>query len=121
MKLLHNRLFQGTVWLLLLFAVIWLGQQISFVFQPVVVLITTIFLPFLVAGILFYLTDPIVSGMQRLRWPRTAAIIAVYVFLGGLILLAVLWLAPLLERQLTNLATNAPSILRQLDTYIREF
>ena len=54
MKLLHSRLFQGTIWLLLLFAVIWLGQQISFVFQPVVVLITTIFLPFLVAGILFY-------------------------------------------------------------------
>lgn len=120
MKLLHSRLFQGTIWLLLLFAVIWLGQQISFVFQPVVVLITTIFLPFLVAGILFYLTDPVVSGLQRLRWPRTAAILAVYVVLGTLLLLAVLWLVPLLERQLTNLATNAPTILRQLDTYIRE-
>lgn len=118
---MKSKLFQGTVWLLLIFAVIWLGQEVSFVFQPVVVLITTIFLPFLLAGILFYLTEPIVAGLQRIRVPRMLAIVIVFVLLGSLLLLAILWLGPLLERQLTNLAVNTPAILRQLDTYIREF
>lgn len=116
----RTRLFQATVWLLLVFAVIWLGQQISFVFRPVV-LITTIFLPFLLAGFLYYLTDPVVSALQRLRLPRAGAIAVVYILLGGLLLAAVLWLVPVFERQLVRFVGNIPSILRQLDSYIHEF
>ena len=117
----ETRTFQATVWLLLVLAVLWLGQQVSFVFRPVVVLITTIFLPFVLAGLLYYLTDPAVSALQRLGLPRTAAIAIVYVLLGGLLLAAVLWLGPLLERQLSTFVVNIPAILRQLDEYIHEF
>jgi predicted PurR-regulated permease PerM len=119
--LFETRTFQATVWLLLVLAVLWLGQQVSFVFRPVVVLITTIFLPFVLAGLLYYLTDPAVSALQRLGLPRTAAIAIVYVLLGGLLLAAVLWLGPLLERQLSTFVVNIPAILRQLDEYIHEF
>ena len=79
------------------------------------VLITTIFLPFVLAAS-YYLT---ISGiaLQRLGLPAPAII--VYVLLGGL-----LWLQsmarPLLERQLSTLV-NIPAILRQLDEYIHGF
>ena len=72
-------------------------------------------------GEMYYLTDPVVSALQRLRLPRAGAIAVVYILLGGLLLAAVLWLVPVFERQLVRFVGNIPSILRQLDSYIHEF
>ena len=117
----RTKAFQTTVWLLLIAMIIWLVNQVAFVFRPVVILITTIFLPVLLAGILFYLTDPIVTQLEKWRIPRLAGIIIIFVLIGGILIGSILGLIPVLEVQLSSLARNIPSFLRQLDAYSVEF
>lgn len=119
--LLNSKAFQATVWLLLVFLVILVGQHIAFVFRPIAVLITTIFFPVLVAGVLFYLTNPIVNQLCALRIPRSVAIVLVFLFFGGVVLFASLYLVPIVQQQFSTLVANVPQFLRELDKQVTEF
>ncbi|MER2176018.1 MAG: AI-2E family transporter, partial [Carnobacterium sp.] len=79
----HSKLFLWTIWLLALVLIIYFSTQISFVFQPIIVLFSTLFIPILSAGFLFYLLNPIISVMQKLKIQRSYAIILVMVFFLG--------------------------------------
>lgn len=118
--LLRSKAYQVAVWILTIFVIIFVGQRISFIFHPLVVLIKTIFFPMLVAGIFYYLTNSLVDGLTRLKIPRVAAILIIYVLFTLVILFAVLYLSPILQRQLTGLITNFPRILTELDNRIQE-
>ncbi len=117
----QTKAFQTTVWLLLVAMIIWIANQVAFVFRPVAILITTIFLPVLLAGILYYITDPIVTQLEKWRVPRLVGILIIFVLIAGILTVSILGLIPLLEIQISGLATNLPSLLRQLDTYSMEF
>ncbi len=112
--LFRSRAFQGTVWLLIIFLLIWVGQHISYIFRPIVVLITTIFLPVLISGLLYYLINPVVDFISRGKIPRTAAILGIYLILFGLLSLIILIAGPILTTQLNDLIDNAPSLLSRL-------
>ena len=86
------------VLLLLGFAfVFWLGQML---------------IPVFIAGMITYLLDGIVAWLQRHRMPRLASVALVFVgFLACLILLLV-WLLPLLSRQVAQFIQDLPSMLR---------
>ncbi len=114
MILLQSKAFRGAIWILLLFTIIWIGQQISYVFRPIVVLVTTLFLPVLFSGLLYYLINPIVDFLAKGRLPRTVAIIFVYLVFFGLFALVVITVGPVLTRQLNDLVDNAPSLLARL-------
>lgn len=119
--LLKSKTFQVTIWVLILFLIILIGQQISFIFHPLVVLFKTIFFPVLIAGILYYLTISVVEQVTKWRVPRIIAIILIYVIFAALILLTLLYLIPLLEQQLSSLVTNLPNWLRTFDSRLSEF
>ncbi|MCW3491576.1 AI-2E family transporter [Dethiobacter alkaliphilus] len=114
--LFQTKTFQFTVWLLLLFLLIWLGQQINFIFRPIVVFIASIFLPVLLSGILYYLLKPIVNLLIKWKFPRTAAILFIYLVFSLIIIFVLLFLIPILQGQLINLVNNAPALLAQLQT-----
>lgn len=63
-------LMRGVI-LLLILTIIWMLYQTSFILQPVVIIIRAIALPFIVAGVGFYLLRPIIrwaeqKGVKRL-------------------------------------------------------
>jgi predicted PurR-regulated permease PerM len=106
--LYKTRIFQATVWLLLLFLLILVGQQVSFIFRPVVVFITSIALPVLISGLLYYLLSPIVDRLVKWKLPKIIAILLIYLAFFGIIVFAVLFLGPLLQQQLISIVENAP-------------
>ncbi len=67
--------------------------------------------PFLVAGLLAYLSDPLVNKLSRTWFPRTGAVIIVFIGIFIAILLLVLMLVPILERQFTVLIAKLPQLL----------
>lgn len=109
-----TRIFQVTVWLLLLFLLLRVGQEVSYIFRPVVVFFTSIALPVLIAGLLYYLLSPVVERLVKWRLPKTIAILIIYLAFFGIIVIAVLFLGPVLQQQLMSLVENAPRFLSRI-------
>lgn len=74
-------------------------------------LLKPIMTPFLVAGLLAYLGDPLVNRLSCYRLPRTAAVVIVFSLLFLAVLLLSLMIVPVLQRQLGILITKFPLML----------
>lgn len=96
---------QRLFWLLALGLVGWL----LWILKPVLV-------PFASAALLAYLGDPLVDRLElvrfgRVRINRTAAVSTVFLLMASAILIALLILIPLLERQISYLISRLPAYL----------
>jgi predicted PurR-regulated permease PerM len=76
-------------------------------------LLAPVLTPFVVAALLAYLADPLVDRMER--WSikghalgRTGAVVLVFVALMMILVLVLLWLVPMLERQIGRLINELP-------------
>ncbi|MEJ2516275.1 MAG: AI-2E family transporter [Gammaproteobacteria bacterium] len=67
--------------------------------------------PLLAALVIAYLLDSLASRLRQRGVPHLAAVLAVFLGFVALLLVAVLWLFPLLARQLSQLFQQAPSML----------
>ncbi len=112
--MLNSKSFRAALWILLIFLIILVGTQITFIFRPIVVLISTIFFPVLIAGLLYYLTSPIVNWLHSKKIPKNLAILLLFILLIGVLALVLLYIGPIIQYQLLNLIENAPSFLNQL-------
>lgn len=82
MDFMNSKSFKVAVWVLLVFSIIYIGREVSFIFIPVVVLVQLLFVPTFFALILYYFFSPIVNWLERLKIARPLAIIIIYVVLA---------------------------------------
>jgi len=109
----NSKLLFWTIELLLLFLVLFVGTKISFLFQPIAILISTLFAPILVSIFLYFLFAPIVDFLERKKVPRSIGILLLYL---GLILIAVVSIInvfPTLTEQFKDLVNNMPKIVNE--------
>ncbi|RYL99229.1 AI-2E family transporter [Sporolactobacillus sp. THM7-7] len=104
----NSRLIFWTLELLALSLLIFVLTKISFIFIPIVTLITTLFFPILVAGFLFFLLSPFLNLFQRAKIPKTLGIFAIYIILAGLIVLFGTYVGPPLGNQIKSLFSHLP-------------
>ncbi|QMU07306.1 AI-2E family transporter [Levilactobacillus suantsaii] len=120
-----SRVFFWTVELLVVATLIWVCTQISFLFSPIGVFLSAIFTPLLISGILFYLLNPIVKLLERVRFKRlhfnrTAAVAIVFLGLAAVLAGAIAWLVPRLVSQITTLVGNIPDFAKASESVIRQ-
>ncbi|TDQ38659.1 AI-2E family transporter [Aureibacillus halotolerans] len=111
---LNNRFVLFLFILLLLGLNVMVLMHISFIFEPFVVLLKTIILPIILAGIAFYLLNPVVDLMERYRIRRIYSICALFLFIAGLITLLIVAVLPLIQEQVMDIAQKFPSYVNQL-------
>lgn len=73
-------------------------------------LLEPILMPFLVAGLLAYLGDPVVDRLEAFRLPRTGAVVVVFIGLSLGILGLVLLLVPMIGTQIEYLRSTLPGM-----------
>lgn len=78
-------------------------------------LLAPVLTPFVAAALLAYIGDPLADRLQRLRIPRTLAVVAVFVLTFLLISLLVLLVGPLIRTQVGALFEALPEIARQFE------
>lgn len=78
-------------------------------------LLAPVLTPFVASALLAYIGDPLADRLQRLRMPRTLAVIAVFVLTFVLIGLLVLLVGPLIRTQVGALFEALPEIARQFE------
>lgn len=78
-------------------------------------LLAPVLTPFIAAGLLAYIGDPLADRMQRLKLPRSIAVVCVFLltflFLGLLVLLVL----PLIRTQVAALFDALPGIIAELE------
>ncbi|MFZ0446669.1 MAG: AI-2E family transporter [Bacillus sp. (in: firmicutes)] len=110
-----------TLQILLIVTIIYVSTKISFVFEPVFILFSTIFAPILISGFLFFLLNPIVKWAERLKLPRGIGILLIFLIFIGLLALAGSFAVPAIVSQVTELVNNIPKYMRDIDTILDDF
>ncbi|MDX8366344.1 AI-2E family transporter [Cytobacillus sp. Hm23] len=111
MSLSEKRWFRTMVGIILILLIAFLLEKTLFVFTPVFVLIKTIFLPFVISGVLFYLCRPLIKWLEKRRIPNWLAIIIVYLVIILFFYIFYKLVTPVINDQLERLMNNLPSMI----------
>lgn len=117
---MQNKLFKAGVALLLLFAIIYVGSLIQWVFTPILVITQTLFVPLVLTVFLFYLLRPLVHLLEK-NMKKTYAILVIYV--GGVVIIGSLlaYFIPTLINQFVSLTDNLPAIFERIQEIFESF
>ncbi|WP_283679131.1 AI-2E family transporter [Lentilactobacillus sp. Marseille-Q4993] len=115
-RLKNSSLFFWSIEILIVMTIIWVCTKVSFIFSPIAIFISTIFVPILLAGILFYMLNPIVSLLGKVklgkyRISRGWGVAIVFVLLIAVIVLVLTVFVPQLTSQLVTLGNKLPSVM----------
>jgi putative permease len=66
--------------------------------------------PVIVSVVIAYLLDGMIKFLERWKWPHLLAVCVVYLLFMGAVLVAFVWLLPLLWQQLSNFFNELPSL-----------
>ena len=78
-------------------------------------LLAPVLTPFVAAALLAYIGDPLADRLQRLKLPRTLAVVAVFVLTFLMLGLLVMLVGPLIRSQVGALLDALPEIVRQVE------
>lgn len=102
--------FQAGVGTLLALLIIHFFIDIKGLFAPIGIILRTIFLPLLVGGVLFYLTEPVQRYLEKRNFPRWASILSVFVLIIGVFWGLSAMIGPMITKQVNSFTDNLPQI-----------
>jgi predicted PurR-regulated permease PerM len=114
----YKRFFEGIIAVILVFLLLLLLSKAEFIFLPIFKVVTAVALPIVGAGILYYLTKPLVVLLEELRINRVLSILAVFVFMLILAILFLLFIWPIVRDQTINLVERIPAVIYSLQDVI---
>src|SRR5699024_9820172 len=122
MKFLGGRdLIFGLVILILIGITIFIYNQISFIFHPLMIIFTTILAPVILAFIAYYLLNSIIDLLEKFKIKRVWGIIIVALIITGILTGLILATAPMIERQIEDLIESFPRYLSQMGDNIQSW
>lgn len=122
----QSRFFYWTIETLAIVVLIWVLSQLSFVLQPVGQFIGAVFVPLIISGFLFYLMNPAVKFLSKIKigkfhLGRGASVAIVMISFIAIILLSFFSLIPSLVQQLTKVVASAPDTISATQAWLRDF
>lgn len=120
---LNNKVVTILLVSLLILLNILVFSKITYVFGPFKDFIEVIGLPLLMAGILYYLVNPLVDWMEMKKIPRIGGILIIFVVIIALVVWGVTTLIPIIQEQTLSIIKNWPvyweSVVTQADALVR--
>ncbi|NOU91781.1 AI-2E family transporter [Paenibacillus sp. LMG 31456] len=107
----NSKLFRLGYGILLIFLIIWVGDNIEFIFQPLLLIIQTLFTPLLIAGILFYLLRPLLNILIKRKVPISLSILLIYFVIVFVVIILIIIVGPMIKVQFTSLINDLPMII----------
>ncbi|QOS78697.1 AI-2E family transporter [Paenibacillus sp. JNUCC31] len=115
-----NSFVRFSIALALVLINIYLLSRVSFIFQPIVTMLTVITVPMMLSVFFYYLLRPLVNYMEKKKLNRTLSILLIYLVFGVLFALFIVGLWPSLREQVINLVDNAPYLINSLSLQLKE-
>ncbi|MFF5996200.1 AI-2E family transporter [Lysinibacillus sp. KU-BSD001] len=102
--------FQVGVGILIGLLIIKYFIEIQGIFSPFVIILKTIFIPLLLGGVLYYVTEPLQRLLEKRGLPRWGSISTIIILLAGVVTGLLLMIGNPIATQVNNLVKNAPMI-----------
>ncbi|KXT84647.1 membrane protein [Streptococcus sp. DD11] len=116
-----SKLMFWTSEVLLLTIIFFIWRQMGDMITPVVSVLNTILIPFLLGGFLYYITNPLVEFLEkRLKINRLVGILLTLCLLFGLIALGVIYLLPILINQLSSLINSTQGLYWEIQSWVNQ-
>ena len=116
-----SKLFFWTVEVLLATLVFFLWRMMGDLITPVISVVNTILIPFLRAGFLYYIANPLVVFLEKyLKLNRVLGVLLTLTILFGSIVLAVIYLLPILVTQLTSLINSSQNLYSYVYSWVND-
>lgn len=106
--------FQAGVGILLALLITKYFMEIKWIFAPILTIIKTIFIPLLLAAVLFYVTEPLQRFLEKRKVPRWGSILTILLSVGALIWLFVSIVGPPVFHQVDKLAKSTPHLAKEI-------
>lgn len=107
--------FQTSVAVVITLLIIMLAIQVNVIFEPVITIITTIFIPVLIGGLFYYITQPIQAFLEKRKASRLMSILSIFIIILIVITLFIMILVPMVTEQIQNLISRLPALQRDLE------
>nr|MDH3153395.1 AI-2E family transporter [Bacillus licheniformis] len=117
--MLKSKTHFWTPQILLVLLIIYVSTKVSFLFEPIIVFASTLFTPILIAGILYFIFNPIVRLLEK-KPPRTLSILLIYLVFVAFIGFVLSAVGPVFTKQVTDLFNNIPSYVKQIQIFIKQ-
>lgn len=115
----NSKLFFWTSEVLLLTIIFFIWRQLGDMITPIVSVVNTILIPFILGGFLYYITNPIVKFLEKyLKIKRPFGVVITLLLLFGLITLGVVYLLPILINQLTSLINSTQGLYWEVQSLV---
>ena len=121
--MVNKRWFQVLVGFILVFLLIYLIYINRFIFDPLAKYIGAVAFPFIAAGLLFYLTKPIMKLLLKYKVPKIVAILLIFILIISVGYVFTIFVIPIAQDQYTKFVKNMPSMIKgaeDLIDYVRD-
>lgn len=110
--------FQFGIGVLLSLIIIKFLVDVKWIFSPLIIIGKTIFMPILIAGVLFYISKPLQLLLEKRKVPRWGSMTIIFALLVGLVWIAISIIGPPIVDQVNNLTNNLPSLINDSNRLI---
>lgn len=108
-----NLLFSLITLILIGLAII-IYNKISFVFNPIIIIFSTITPPIILAFVAYYLLNPVVNILEKLRIKRLWGIIIIIIVFTGIVTGLLMIIIPTIETQIKDLVVDFPTYIDKI-------
>jgi predicted PurR-regulated permease PerM len=115
----QSRFFKICLGIIMLLLIIFLTAKINFLFKPLFALFNVLIVPFILAGLFYYLLRPVLNYLLARRVNKIAAILIIYLFLTAIFMLFFVVGWPVLQTQITNFIESAPKLVQDFQEQIK--
>ena len=117
---LNNQVVTSLLVVLLVLLIVFLFTKVSYLFEPIWQFLAIVGLPIILAGILYYLMNPVVDYLEKQRIPRIYSIIGVFVVVVALIVWGSVVIIPKIQEQTVSFVGNFPKYVDTIDNKLTE-
>ncbi len=110
----NNRLVSILTITLLILLILLVISKVPWLATPFILVGQILGLPIILAGVGYYLLNPLVDRLERYRVRRSWSIIGLFIILALLIAWGIISLIPMVQRQTTTLITEWPQYWHQM-------
>ena len=118
--MINKAWFQTATAIVMTLIIITLVMHVSVIFQPAAIVLSTIFIPLLAGGLLYYITMPIQKFFERRGVGRGSSIFAIIVIILIVITALIMIIAPMIMTEIQKFVARWPLIQHEL-AYLFDF
>jgi predicted PurR-regulated permease PerM len=117
---LNNQVVTALLIVLLILLIILVFTKVSYLFTPVWQFIAVVGLPLIMAGILYYLMNPVVDYLEKKKIPRIWSIIGLFILVVALIIWGIVVIVPKIQEQTISFGNHFPQYIDTIDKKMQE-